>query len=258
MGWKALLGLICLLWLLPGAAWARVEAGGGMEYFTVQTYVRDLQGNYFQTLLKSTLGRARLGYVAGPLEVHGSFGLSDWVVSGKWQSNYYNFSSMDTFGTAWQQYWDVEIDYEFWNGLGVGVDYTDHSLQHYDVATNPYFIFLQYRSQAFDALLNYVPLRTSAVKMMMTLAYSPYTRFNVSQTTDTNSPDQNINTIFDYDSAGTGTRWSGRVQFQYRDSGGWGIDALYSVGFSRFPDLPGLGEYSLRYGTLTGYFTVFF
>jgi hypothetical protein len=257
MGWKALLGLICLLWLLPGAAWARFEVGGGMEYFTVQTYVRDLQGNYIQTLLKSTLGRARLGYSDGPLEMHGSFGLSDWQVSGGWKGNQIGPSSSDTLYFAWQQYWDMEIDFEFWNGWGAGLGYADHSLQHYNGLNNDHFVYLQYRSQAFDALLNYVPLRNSSVKMMMTLAYAPYVRFNVSQTTDV-YPDQPLETIQDYDSAGTGTRWSGRVQFQYRDSGGWGIDALYSVGFSRFPDLPGLGEYSLRYGTLTGYFTLFF
>jgi len=254
---KVLLGSAILLGLLSNAAWARFEFGGGMEYFSVQTYVQDLQGAYFQTLLQSTLAKARLGYVEGPLTLRASAGLTDWNVSGEWRgSGLQSFVFDNLYTWSWQQQLSLETSYEFIAGWSAGILYEDHQLRHYSGEAQ--HTFQRYRTSALDLVLGYVPLKTPDVRVILNAAYSPWLNMEIFQDASLYFSDLPYPVVQPIDSGGRGTRWYGRAQLQYRDSAGWGIDFIYHAGFARFPSPRNLLEVSQRFGGLTGYFTLLF
>jgi hypothetical protein len=247
-----LLGLACAR---VAAASPGLEFGLGMEYFSVAAYSRDLSGYYFQSLLQSTLAKARLGYTAGPVRLELQGGLSDWNVSGVWRGSDYPELSLDAYYTwAWQQEWQAEADWTFLPGLALAVAYDDHQLRHYN--GNGQETFLQYRLDACDLGLQYAVLRTPSVQLRAAVFYAP--RVALQWFSDPRLEVLPGEVLGRVDLAATGWRAQGRLQFEYRDSGGWGIDIGYLAGYARFPQPGDLSEITLRQGTLTGCFTFLF
>lgn len=242
--------------LIPGSVWARFEVGGGMEYYTVQTYARDLQGNNLQTLLQTTLAGARLSFQEGPLTVKAAAGITDWNIGGQWRGTDVDLTPFELYYTwSWQNVLRLEADYEFYHGWSAGLCGSDHQLRHY--SGNTQITFLQYRFRELGFCLNYTPVETQDVRIFLTAAYSPWASVETYQDSFF-FHDRALAVDLPWDSSGAGVCWRGRVQMQYRDSAGWGVDLLYEAGFARFSQPRNLDDFSLRFGSLTGYFSLWF
>lgn len=241
-------------WPLTAAAGSGFEFGAGMEYFSVAAYSRDVDGNYFRSVLQSTLGKARLGYTAGPVRLEVLAGLSDWNVSGEWRGTGVGPLTLDDYFTwAGQQQLQAEAAWEVVKDWDVLLGYIDHRLRHYSGAGQ--FTYLDYRFRTWTLGLQVTPLRTSSVRLRAAAWYSPRTELAWYQNANNEDP---LTVQGPLDSAATGWSAAGRLQFQYLDSGGWGIDVGYLAGYAPFPSPRGLSEISLRYGALTGFFTLLF
>ncbi len=248
------LAALCLGSGLPGPAAAELEVSGGMEYFTVQTYARDPAGYYFQTLIQSTLATLGLGYRLGPLKVRAAGSLSDWNAGGKWTgSDIVTLDLEPYYLWAWQQKLTLEVGVNVWGGWDVGVGYEDHALRHYNGSEA--LTFLQYRLRSAEAFVDYRLLQTENLQVQAAVAYAPLAFIEVYQNT---TIERDVEGIHVYDTAGAGSRWRGRLAMHYRDSAGWGLDFSYTAGFARFQEPRNLSEFSLRFGSLTGFFTLLF
>lgn len=251
--WTALI-LLAASWPLTAAAGSGFEFGTGMEYFSVAAYSRDADGNHFQSVLQSTLGKARLGYTAGPVRLEVLAGLSDWNVSGEWRGTGFVPLPLDDYFTwAGQQQLQAEAAWEPLQGWDVLIGYTDHRLRHYN--GDGQATYLDYRYHAWTLGLQVTPLQTSSVHLRVAALYSPRTEVAWYQNVNAEAP---LTVQGPLDSAATGWSAAGRLQFEYRDSGGWGIDIGYLAGYAPFASPRGLSEISLRYGALTGLFILRF
>lgn len=233
-----------------GAAW---ETGGGMEYYSVQTYARDDAGRSFQTLLQTTLAKTAFTFTHGDLTVHAEAGLSDWNTSGEWRGSGiidYDIESLYTW--VWQQEIQAEARVGIGGGLAAGAAVYDRTVEHYYPGDLRY---LRFRLRAYDALLDWTMLRRPNLTVGAAVGYSPTVHLAWYQDTGLGVIDPVLETR---DSQGLGTRWWGRVRLHYRDSGGWGVDFFYQAGFARFPDPRDLAEITLRSGRLTGVFVLVF
>ncbi|MCK5218488.1 hypothetical protein KAR10_03125 [bacterium] len=230
-----------------------VEFGGGMEYFTVKIQAEDYPGRSFTTLIQSTLAGAQCRLQEGPWVLKFSGSLSDWNVSGEWQGTGILPFSTEPFQWAWQQRYNVEAGFYFLESMGVGVRLSDHALRHY--AGDYDITYLEYRNHAYDLIIKYIPLRSQDLTLELCMAYSPAAYIEVYQNTYV-APE--IFAIHTYNSSGRGQRWEGGIQMEYRDSAGWALALLYSFGWAGFSGLPELSEFSMKYGTLTGYFSLRF
>jgi hypothetical protein len=246
--------LLLAAWPQAAAAGTGFEAGGGMEYFTMSSYSRDAAGNYFQSLLQTTLAVARLGYTAGPLRLEVAAGLSDWNVSGEWSGTGFERLSLDDYYTwAFQQHFQAEAAWEALPDWELLLGYFDRRVRHYN--GNLQDTFLDVRLRNWNLGLQYTVLKTSSVRLRAAARYAPRAEVTWYQDIATELP---LDVQGPVDASETGWDASGRLQFQYRDTAGWGIDIGYVVGVARFDHPRDLSEIALRYGALTGYFTLLF
>lgn len=235
---------------LPVFAWGELDGGVGMEYFSVQAYTRDHDGRYFQTLVQSTLAKARVKYAAAGFFGQVTGGLNDWQSSGEWGGtvNYVD----DRYLWVWQQQFSAELGYEF-NRWQMGLSYGDHDLQNYYGNTARVF----YRLRTTEAFLNFTAYENSSTRIVLGGGYAFKTAIELYEN-GYFAEDNGEITSYEVNSAGEGRRWRGRVALQYRDSANWGIDVLYDAGWAQFFDPSNLSEISLRFGSLTGFFVLWF
>ncbi len=239
--------------LTPRAEATEWDFGGGMEYFTVKIQAEDYLGRYFSTLIQSTLACAQCRLQEGPWVFKFSGGLSDWNVSGEWHGTGILPFSTEPFHWAWQQKYNLEADFYFLDFLGVGVRFSDHALRHYFAQDD--WTYLEYRNRAYDLNLKYLFIRSRDITLGVSMAYAPAAYIEVYQNTYL-APQ--IYAIHTYNSSGRGEYWEGGVQMEYRDSAGWGLALFCSFGWAGFSGLPELSRFSMKYGTLTGYFSLRF
>jgi len=249
-----MLAILFMLKSFPvSICWAEWNVGGGMEYFTVKTLVNDKDGNYYHSLIQSTIAVAQLDFAQNPWLFKINAGLSDWNVSGGWQGTDIGAVSTEPFYWAWQQKFELECNYALWTVWLIGLRFSDHVFEHYDGLTH--YRFLKYRIRSWDIIFGWEALKTENVRVDLSVAYAPLvlTEFY-----------QNINFIVydllvaEYDSAGKGTRWQGRVKMGYRDSAGWGLDLIYQFGWLEVAKPHNLSGLTIKTGSLSGYFLLRF
>lgn len=245
--------LLTMFCLVPRAGAVELEFGGGMEYFTVKVQAKDYLNRYYSTLIQSTLACAQGRLQEGPWVLKFSGGLSDWNVSGEWQGTGILPFSIEPFHWAWQQKYNLEANFYFLESMGVGVSLSGHALRHYFAQDG--WTYLEYRNQAYSLIFKYIPLRSRGLTLKLCMACAPAAYIEVYQNTYVAPEAFSIHT---YNSSGRGYRWEGGIQMEYRDSAGWSLDLLYSFGWAGFSGLQELSEFSMKYGTLTGYFSLWF
>jgi hypothetical protein len=243
--------------LLPTLGFARFEFGGGMEYFSTQVYAQDMDGQYFLTLLQSTMATARAAFTEDPLTLRVSGGYSSWSVFGNWQGTGLDapisFDEVNVF--ARQQFAAAEACCRIWAGLELGVRYEDRLFRHYYPDNDQVLDLLQFRLRSLDTTLGYALLDSKSLQLHLEANYSPRSWVEAYQNTGLDPYEIGIH---DYSITAAGTGWGGRIFCQYRDSAGWGLDLVYAIGWTRFAAPPDLAEYTLRRGMLSGCFLLFF
>lgn len=245
--------LLAMFCLVSRAEAMELEFGGGMEYFTVKIQAEDYLDRYFSTLIQSTLACARCRLQEGPWVLKFSGGLSDWNVSGEWQGTGIRPFSTEPFHWAWQQKYNLEADFYFLDSWSVGVRFSDHALRHYFAQND--WTYLEYRNRAYDLNFKYLLLRGRDLTLGVSMAYAPSAYIEVYQNTDFILETYAIRT---YNCSGWGQHWEGTIQMEYRDSAGWSLALLGSFGWAGFSGMPGLSRFSMKHGTLTGYFSLRF
>jgi hypothetical protein len=239
----------------PAAAAAELDFGGGMEYFTVRTDARNAAGQRLDTtIIQSTLGVAKLAYLNPPWVIELSGGMTDWNVSGEWRGVNGDTYNVEPFGWSWQQFYQVEADYFFLSGLGLGARFQNHAFRHYTGDTQ--FTFLEYRKQTADLLLTYQFFRRPDLVLSLSGAYAPWVKIEIYQNTYIPT---DLDTVSLYNSSSLGHEWSGELKMSYRQNQqGWGLDFSYQAGRPGFSQPENLSDFSMFFGRLSGFFWVRF
>ncbi len=248
------LGILLLMAGLALTSHARgeIEGGIGMEYFSVQAFTRDAAGKYFGTLIQSTLAKAAVKYSYAGWFGQFSGGRSDWASSGMWQGTDFDSNWVDErFLWAWQQQVGIDIGYEY-DRWQLGVSYWDHDVKNY-YGDQPRLL---YRLREYEAFLKFAAFRNSSTSIILGAGYAPQASLELFESGYLTY--QWITDIYEVDSSGTAPRWHGNIHLKYRDSEHWSIDVIYDAGWAQFSNPSSLSEISLRTGSLTGYFNVWF
>jgi hypothetical protein len=235
-----------LLFTLAAPAAAGWEAGGGLEYFTVRTYLRDADGRYFQTLLQTTLATAAVNWRQGPWSVEAQGAFSNWNDFGEWQGTYIGRIIFEDLW-AWQQRWQVRAAWEFTAHWKAGLGLADHQLRQYDNQVNNY-TFMHYRLQDAFAFLTYDLYASKDFSLDLSINYAPYCRLEFYQA----MPAYQAGTEIQLDAVGLGQQLGGGLHAGYWDSAGWGVDVHYQIDYAWFNQPGNLAEAWMRSGRLTG------
>jgi hypothetical protein len=240
---------------LPGVAWGELEGGVGMEYFSVQAYTRDHDGKYLQTLVESTLAKAKVKASCDGWFAQFAGGLGDWQSSGDWTGSDGDAAVNENYLATWEQIFEAQIGYE--NYLGqVGVACQDQDLKNVYSSYVGQLSHLAYRLRTYEIFASLNLYRSSSTQISLGGGYAPYAQVELYHNQFASSGGEDD--YYHVDSAGRSRSWHGNLQLKYRDSANWGIDILYDAGWAQFFNPDNLSELSLRFGSLTGYFVLWF
>ncbi len=253
-GWSGLLMAVCVL--CTGAAWAEIDGGIGMEYFTVQAYTRDLNGIHLLTLVQGTLPRGVVSFRSNGWFGECSGGSSDWRSSGEWKGTEpgFNLKDDDYFATA-QQHVSVEAGYEHRWGQ-VGVAHTDQSVQNYFYNTEGNHNRLNYRLWADEVFARVALFQDESLRLLLGGGYAPGAKVELYHNGYTSI--QDAYNLYYVESTAQAARWHGTLRMDYHDPRHWNISIVYDVGWAQFSNPQNLSELSLRTGSLAGYFILWF
>jgi hypothetical protein len=253
--WAALIMIFSAAAWLPAAAGAELEGGAGMEYFSVQAYTRDHDGKHLLTLVQSTLAKAKVqvGWEGWYARVTG--GIGDWQSGGEWTGSDGPIPMNEAGLATWVQTFAAEIGYDHrWGQAGLAYD--DRDLKNDYVTTSGQLTHLAFRLRSYELFARLHLYQDSATQISLGGGYAPAARVELYHNEFTS-----VEGGYDYyqvNAAGQSPCWHGNVQLKYRDTANWGIDILYDAGWAQFNDPSNLSEISLRFGSLTGFFMLWF
>jgi hypothetical protein len=249
MAWILLLASV-LGWMASGTSLAAWEAGAGMEYFTLNVKLDASSRLQYIALLQSTLTHVRCEWSTSGLTLALSGGLSDWNVSGEWRLPSVSPISVEPFFWAWQRKVVAEARYEVYAGLGTGLRYRDHDLQHYDNQSR--YVFMDYRERAMEFIVSYHVPVLAGLSLRAEAAYAPWCELELFQSFA--DPYYGLE-FYRFQADGRGTRWQGMLAFHYRDSAGWGLTLDYALSRSAFATTPAV---TVTTGSIAGALVLLF
>ncbi|MCK5241675.1 hypothetical protein KAR34_04415 [bacterium] len=239
--------VVLLSMLFSASSRAEVTAGAGMEYYTVKVMVEDVQGEYYHTMLQSTLASVQITYAQRPWFARLQAGTSKWNVSGEWKGTNLDTISIDPFFWAGQESIVLEGKYQFWGAMAVGLQFSSRTLEHYSGRTG--YRFMYYQLQSITGLVEWEFLQAQDVTASIAVVYAPRAVVDFYKSLYFIEDDF---LVTEYQEAGVGTQWQGCLKMEYRDSAGWGLDFLYQFRWFEGNALGEISRLTIKSGSLLG------
>jgi hypothetical protein len=247
MKYSLLVSILFLGIFFTGVSQAEITAGVGMEYYTIKVVVDDVYGDYYHTMLQSTLASAQITYAQGPWFARLQAGTSNWNVSGEWKGTRLDTISIDPFYWAGQESIVLEGKYHFLGSLAAGLQISSRTMEHYSARYR--YRFMYYHMQSFEGLLEWEFLQAQAITASMAVSYAPQVNTEFSKSMYFI---ENDFLLAEYQETGRGSQWQGCLKMEYRDSAGWGLDFLYQFRWFEGNDFGEISKLTIKSGSLLG------